>query len=49
MKLWVALAPLLALGLWAAVALARGRLSRRSANVAVALVLLLYVLTTAAL
>lgn len=49
MKVWIAAAPLLALGLWAAVALLRGRLSRRSANVAVALVLLLYVVVTAAL
>lgn len=49
MKLWIAAAPLLLLALWAGVRALGGRLSRRSANLAVALVLLFYALTTASL
>ncbi len=49
MKIWVAAAPLLLLSLWVAYRAVRGDLSRRSANVAVALVLLVYTVTTAAL
>ena len=49
MKLWVAAAPLVLLALWAGVRALQKRLDRRSARVAVALTLLLYALSTAAL
>ncbi|MBI3203863.1 MAG: SagB family peptide dehydrogenase [Myxococcales bacterium] len=49
MKLWVAATPLALLAVWAGTRALQKRLDRRSAKIAVALTLLVYVLTTALL